>query len=252
MPLTHLHSFQLYSAFGKGEVTEQIRTLAGLGYTNVEPYSYDDPQAMRAVMDETGVTALSGHFTVEQILDETTWVISTANLLGIEVVIAPWIDEDNRPVDVAGWRALGARLEAVEPQFAKAGLTLGWHHHDFEFTALPDGSYPIEHLLGDGPLALEMDLGWLTRIGFDASLWMDRYSTRIVAVHVKDVAAAGENADQDGWAYVGQGVVNWSDLWPKIAKTSARAVIVEHDLPDDWKRFAAESFETVKNLGEPV
>lgn len=47
---------------------------------------------------------------------------------------------DQRPADAAGWFAFGKRLQQAGKPFADAGLTFGWHNHDFEFKALADGS----------------------------------------------------------------------------------------------------------------
>ena len=69
---------------------------------------------------------------------------------------------------------------------------------------LADGSLPIEHLLGDR-LLWEADLAWAVRGGVDPRQWIERYRGRIPLVHVKDIAPAGEKADEDGWADVGTG-----------------------------------------------
>ena len=62
---------------------------------------------------------------------------------------------------------------------------------------------------------------------------------RITAVHVKDIAPAGENADEDGWADVGQGTVDWKGLMAALKEqTKAKYFVMEHDNPKDDKRFA--------------
>ena len=93
--------------------------------------------------------------------------------------------------------------------FRPRGLRFAWHNHDFEFQPLEDGSLPIEHVLGDR-LLWEADLAWVVRGGADPRRWIERYRGRIPLVHVKDIAPAGENADEDGWADVGAGVVPWA------------------------------------------
>ena len=56
----------------------------------------------------------------------------------------------------------------------------------------------------------EMDVAWVIRGGADPLKWIDEYGQRITAVHVKDIAPAGENANEDGWADVGHGTVDWA------------------------------------------
>ena len=45
---------------------------------------------------------------------------------------------------------------------------------------------------------------------------LKRYAGRIEAVHVKDIAPAGQCVDEDGWADPGFGVLDWSTLVPLL------------------------------------
>ncbi|WP_240722406.1 sugar phosphate isomerase/epimerase [Poseidonocella sp. HB161398] len=250
MSLDHVLSFQLYTSRDGGPLEAQLAALAALGVTNVEPYGdlYADPAALRAQLDAAGLTALSGHFDLEMLEAEPDRAIAAARVLGMEIVIAPWLEPEDRPADAAGWQALGARLAAVHARLAAAGLAFGWHNHDFEFTALPDGSFPIEHLMAAGDFGLELDVAWVRRAGQDPLEWIGRYADRLLAFHVKDVAPEGENLDEDGWAVVGQGIVDWPAAWARLGATGARVAMLEHDEPKDWLDFAAKSSAAVRQL----
>ena len=163
-------------------------------------------------------------------------------------MIAPWLDPAGRPTDAAGWKALGAYLAKLHKIFADAGLAFGWHTHDFEFVALPDGTYPIEHILDGNSVGLELDVAWVVCAGGDPAAWLERYADRLVAVHIKDVAKDGENADQDGWADLGHGAIDWKALWPIVQRSTSRVAILEHDKPVDWRRFARNSAVAYRNL----
>jgi sugar phosphate isomerase/epimerase len=75
--------------------------------------------------------------------------------------------------------------------------------------------------------------------------WIKKYADRITAVHVKDIAPKGENLDEDGWADVGKGTVNWPACFKALAKTKTLSYILEHDNPNDLARFAKRSFDYV-------
>ena len=65
-------------------------------------------------------------------------------------------------------------------------------------------------------------------------------------VHVKDIAPAGENANEDGWADVGHGTMDWDALYAAAKQfTNARYFVMEHDNPADVDRFASRSIATV-------
>ncbi|WAP69772.1 sugar phosphate isomerase/epimerase family protein [Jiella pelagia] len=172
---------------------------------------------------------------------------SLCRTLGIETAVIPYLLPDARPTDEAGWRELGARLSELSAECADAGLRLAWHNHDFEFVALPEGSFPIEHVLADGVL-WEADLAWIVRAGANPAEWLERYASRLASVHVKDVAPDGENLDEDGWADVGTGIVDWDALWRISAGSSATLMIAEHDKPSDFARFARVSADKMREL----
>jgi sugar phosphate isomerase/epimerase len=92
-----------------------------------------------------------------------------------------------------------------------------------------------------------MDIAWVIRGGADPIQWIDRYGERIAAAHVKDIAPTGEGTDEDGWADVGHGTVDWAGLVKTLkAKSKARWLVIEHDNPSDFERFAKRSLESAK------
>ncbi len=240
----------LYSSREFPPIEEQAATLAALGYTNVEtfPDLYEDLARTKVAFDRHGLKVDSMHsdlHTMERDLDETVRVAQT---LGASIVVAPWLEPEDRPVDAAGWQALGERLGALARQLKEKGLLLAWHNHDFEFVALADGSMPIEHLLDKPDVWLELDAAWVYRAGADPVFWVEKLSDRILIGHVKDVAPKGIHLDEDGWTDVGQGEVPWETLWPLYMASPARLMIVEHDQPSDYRRFAERSATEVRSL----
>lgn len=247
-------SFQLYSARNFPPLSDVLKTVGAVGYKQVEGYgalyaSLDDAALARlkADMEESGVTMPTAHFGLDMLESDPAGVLKIANTLGIRAVYCPYLLPDQRPTDAVGWRAFGERLEKAGKPIRDAGLDFGWHNHDFEFIALPDGSIPQEQIFAGGPnLSWEADIAWVIRGGADPFAWIEKYGRRITAVHVKDIAAAGENADEDGWADVGHGTVDWKRLFKALTATPARYYIVEHDNPKDFKATAERSIASIK------
>lgn len=247
-------SFQLYSARNFQPFTEVFRVLSEAGYKEVEGYSalyasLDDAaiRQVKADLDRNGLSMPTAHFGIDMLEAEPGRVLEICRTLGIEAVYCPYLLPEERPTDAAGWHALGERLQKAGEPIRAAGLTFGWHNHDFEFFTLPDGTAPQDHIFAGGPdLAWEADIAWIVRGGADPFAWIRKYGSRITAVHVKDIAPKGENADEDGWADVGHGTVPWADLSKALAGTPARHFIVEHDNPKDITRLATRSIATIK------
>jgi sugar phosphate isomerase/epimerase len=245
-----LLSFQLYSARSLQPLDRQIELLAGLGYRRVEPFGglFADVPKLRDLLRAHRMSAPSAHVGLDRLRADPVAAATLCRDLGVELVLAPAPPPAERNKDAAGWRALGRELAAIGRALVGEGLRFGWHNHDFEFRALPDGGVPMDLILGEAPdLLWQMDIAWVTRGGADPTAWLAKYAGRIPSVHVKDIAPAGECVDEDGWADVGHGTLDWSKLLPAARKAGATLLVAEHDKPNDVARFARRTAATVRN-----
>jgi sugar phosphate isomerase/epimerase len=240
-------SYQLYSSRNFPPLTDTLTMLAGLGYQDVEGFGglyADDAKLaeLAAGLKATGLKMPTGHFGIDMLEKQPDHVLNIAQTLGIKHIYCPYLMPDQRPTDGPGWRAFGARLEAAGRPYKAAGIGFGWHNHDFEFVPTADGAIPQAEIMAGGPtLEWEIDVAWVIRGGADPVQWIRRYGPRITAAHVKDIAPAGENTDEDGWADVGHGTVDWPSLIAALRAIGCKHFVMEHDNPSDHARFAKRS-----------
>lgn len=245
MPRPHKIAFQLYTSRNFPPLESQLEGLAEMGYDGVEPFlpNYgDDPALFRRQIDAAGLACFGFHLPYDGLIADPAKWIDIARTIGSTLLIPPYLAPEARPTDAEGWRAVGLNLaKAAEPVKA-AGLRLAWHNHDFEYFPLPDGTRPIDHLLdAAGPdVGFEVDFAWVTRGGADPVAELERYAPRMTAIQIKDTQPLGATAE-GGWAPTGDGIVDWTALWPLFDKTPADHLVVEHDEPADWRLVAARS-----------
>lgn len=250
-PVTKL-SYQLYSSRNFGPLDKTLAMVSALGYAQVEGYgglyaSDDGLEALKAALGATDLRMTSGHFGLDMVEGDPDRATRVAKDLGMEHVFVPHLAPDQRPATDDGWRDFGARLQEAGKPLKDAGLAFGWHNHDFEF-AKDGGAHPLDLILDGGPeLDLELDVAWVVRGGQDPLAWIDKYKDRLVAAHVKDIAPDGENADEDGWADVGDGVMDWTGLMTALREAGCGLFVVEHDNPSDDARFAERSMTFLRD-----
>lgn len=241
-------SYQLYSSRNFDE-DETLAMLSRLNIGSVEGYGpwLQDVEATRRRLDRHELQMPSAHFAYDRVVANCDECLQTARALGIGTILVPYLTPEQRPANTEGWRALGQSLIPAAQRIRDAGLGFGWHNHDFEFQPCADGSLPIEHLLDSCPeMGLELDLAWVQVAGQDPAQWVRAKAERLLIAHVKDVAAEGENADEDGWADVGHGIMDWPSIALALDSAQVPRYILEHDNPLDHERFAQRSLETVQ------
>lgn len=249
-----MFSYQLYSSRNFPPLSATLRMVADAGYGAVEGYGalYANDDLVRelaSALTDTGLLMPTGHFSLAMLESEPEKVLAIARSLRMQRLYCPHITPDQRPTDAAGWRAFGTRLASVAKPYRDAGFGFGWHNHDFEFVALPDGTIPQAAMFDGGPaLEWEIDVAWVIRGGADPIAWINANAARITAAHVKDIAPKGENLDEDGWADVGSGTVDWSAIMSALRAAGCTHFVMEHDNPSDHVRFATQSIKAAKEL----
>ncbi len=248
-------SYQLYSSRKFGPLTDTLRMLADLGYDAAEGYGalYADDAAtdgLAGALKETGLAMPSGHVGLDMCRDRAGRVLDIAKTLGTEYVIIPHLKPEERPADAAGWTAFGKSLAEIGKPFRDAGLTFGYHNHDFELRPTGSGEMPLDLILaGDPDLVLEFDVAWGVRAGVDPMTVIEKHGARLKAAHMKDIAPAGQATDEDGWADPGHGTMDWPALSAAIAATGCDLIVMEHDNPSDDARFARHAIASAKGMG---
>ena len=145
--------------------------------------------------------------------------------MGFDQLFMPAVPPEQRQSDAPFWRPLGCELGEIAERMRDQGIAFGYHNHHWEL-APKDGAKTALELIFEAaagsPLAWQVDLAWLVRGGADPKKWMQRYGDRVVSAHVKDIAPEGQNEDQDGWADIGTGVLDWRDLWQAAGRPPGR------------------------------
>ncbi len=230
---------------------EVLAEVAAIGYSGVELVGTHNLSAeeMKALLAKHGLQVVSSHAPMSALETDLETVIAFHKAIGNTVLVVPFLAPDDRGKDSAAWTQLGNRLAAIGQRCKDAGMTLLYHNHAFEMEVI-EGKLAIDWLLEGAPadlLGFEIDLAWVQRGGQNGVELLQRYAGRCPRVHCKDLAPAGQNEDQMGFADVGHGVLDWAALLPAAKAAGAEWYIVEHDLPKEPLVSIRRSFDFLQS-----
>jgi sugar phosphate isomerase/epimerase len=254
MQNTDILSIQLYTLRSLGDLDRVLDTVKQAGYGRVETVGshLDDAENVRSKLDARGLKVSSSHVSLATLRDRPEAVIEACRTLGFDQLFMPAVSQEHRQSEAAFWRALGCELGEIAERMRDQGIAFGYHNHDWELTPKDGVKTALELIFegaADSPLSWQVDIAWLVRGGADPKGWMHRYRDRVISAHVKDIAPEGRNEDQDGWADVGAGLLDWRELWPAARAAGAKWMVVEHDKPSDPAETARASYAFISRMG---
>jgi sugar phosphate isomerase/epimerase len=275
---------QLYTLGGdlRADLDGQLAKVAAAGYRAVEMAGYlgKTPKDLRAAFDKAGLVCPSAHVQAKSSatdpgFDALDKLIADAHVIGWRHIvlpsfptpahIAPKAAAESYP-DYAGrlvtqftaddWKAIADLLNAKGRALKAAGLSMGYHNHNFELAPVSDakGSTGLDLLLKNTDPALvhfEMDVGWVVAGGGDPFALLKAHPGRFTQMHVKDVLATTKTnyAFQQDPTEVGSGVIPWPRLLPAAYAAGVRGFFVEQEAPYARPRLDAVKISADYLLG---
>jgi sugar phosphate isomerase/epimerase len=244
------------------ELDAQLATVAKIGFKSVELAGYlgRTPAELRAAFDTHGLACPSAHISPKGpngFSGDLAKLADELHVIGVKSAIMPifYIPERMGSADL---RQAGVQMTADEWKWnadflnekaavlKKAGITAGYHNHNFEFAPLKDAkggdTNGMEILLkGTDPflVTFEMDAGWVTAAGQDPFALLKAHPGRFTQMHVKDVKPTTKpnfELRQDP-TEVGSGMIDWKRLLPAAYDAGIRGFYYEQEPPFAYTRL---------------
>jgi sugar phosphate isomerase/epimerase len=190
MPTISIQLYTLREAL-EADRTGTLAAVAAMGVDEVEPFGIENFDWLPAALAEAGLKAGSAHAGIVQ---RPADVLAAAKTLGVSTVFQPSPDPRNAFESAEDLASFAAALNAQVDAFAAEGIRIGYHNHDWEFTAPKiDGQSPYDYFVSllDPRVVLELDTYWVAAGGIDPLSLFEKYGERITHVHVKDGPVEG-------------------------------------------------------------
>jgi sugar phosphate isomerase/epimerase len=245
-----LQLYTLRDDIQKQGIEPILAEVAKLGYKVVENFGYGNgkffgktPTEYNKLLKDNGLTALSGHYLTSRsnpanagdgLTKNWQKVIDDAAAIGQKYAVIAYLMADERKPD--DYKQLVDLLGKGQEVTQKAGLTMGYHNHDFEFTERMDGQKPYDFLLKNTTVQMEMDLYWVVKAGEKPTDYFAKHPGRFPLWHVKDMA----NTPEKEFAEVGTGTIDFADLFKHAKHAGLKQYFVEQDV---CKRAPLESIK---------
>ena len=172
-----------------------LKKIAELGFDGVEFAGYGGMtvKEVKVLLNDLGLQAASSHVPLEELENNLLGVIEDQKTLGSNYVVCPYLLPERRSEE--HYHNLISILEKAGEKCRLEGITLLYHHHDFELELLSDGRMALESILEDtneDNVKAEFDVYWLKKAGENPVEWINKYKNRTPIVHLKDMTTDEE------------------------------------------------------------
>ena len=214
------------------------------GFTSVELYSSLplEPAALKTLLAERGMTAVSGHFGYDALKKDLAGSVQKAQDLGLKFAGVAWIPHEIGKFGEADVKRAAADFQEFGAAFKAAGIQFFYHTHGYEFRPVELGKPEtwFDRLAAATDPALvtfEMDVFWVVHPGADPVALLAKYPNRWALMHLKDIRKGAVTGIYLGSAPLtddvplGTGQVNWPAVLKQAAASGVKHYFIEDESP---------------------
>lgn len=251
-----LQLYSLRESF-KLDVPKTLDKVKALGVREVETASTygNDPVVFAGMLRERGLVPVSGHFQYPALEKDIDGAVREAKALGIKYAACPWIPHPETGFDESVCRKAISDFNKWGEAFAKEGIRFAYHPHGFEFLPF-EGGRMLDLLIQETKpefVSFEMDVFWVFQAGQSPVQWLEKYPTRWVLMHLKDLrkgASVGlhpKKVAKTDQVALGSGMVDWPLILRTASKVGVKHYFIEDESPTVEEQLPA-SLSYLKTL----
>jgi sugar phosphate isomerase/epimerase len=230
-----------------------LEQIAAIGFREIELQWYGGnfgrtPEQLRTALDRAGLSATSALIHNGAMLVGWERHLAAAKVIGIEHLAVVNITEDERQ-SLADCHEWADRFNRAGEIARKAGMWVALHNEPQFMTPVDgpggnvgnSGSVGNSSKTGDGGasrtfydefiartdpalVTLELDVGNMTRAGYDPVTYLQKHPKRYRLFHLKDVPPQGQDGDRP----LGKGRVDFQRILSAVTDRDAAHFFVEH------------------------
>lgn len=205
-----------------------LTSLSKCGYNSLEPYNFDgsfyghSAKDFRKMCSDLGMEITSTHCGINS--KNAALFTEKAAEAGLKYLVLPSFG--GRPEKTLDdFKIAAHEMNQIGEITRKAGITFGYHNHDFEFRPKED-KLPYDILLAETDpdmVTFEMDLFWVIKGGQKPEEYFQKNPGRFQLWHLKDMGNDGQTC------IVGNGRIGFRDLMKLSGEAGLKSIIYEQE-----------------------
>ena len=236
----------------EAEFADTARKLKEMGYSYLQfsgaPF---DADMIKRVSDEAGIPFILTHVPMDRIIGDTEALMEEHARFGCKNIGLGAMGS-KVVVDEKLCKETVEKLNAAAEKMKQNGFSFFYHNHHHEFFKYGDQTL-YDYMIENAPyINFTLDTYWLQYGGVSVVEYVEKLRGRIGCVHLKDYLVVQKEKLIPQFAPVGDGVMNFKSIVPKMLESGTEYFIVEQDnaveFPDPFEQVGRSISFLKKNF----
>jgi len=231
------------------DFTGTLQHIAEMGFKEIEFAGYFGKTAedIKHIADSFNLRCVSGHHSAADLETRADEILDFAAILKLQYIVCSTpksLNADNKKLSwndymhsftPDDWKANAEIFNRFGEKAKKHSIQLAYHNYCTEFRS-QDGFVPYYELMkltDPNFVKIQLDCGWAEAAGTSSLMLLEKYSGRVVSLHLKDLKTkpAIEQPENTPNVPLGQGIVDWPTLLRKAETARINHYFLEQEPP---------------------
>lgn len=226
--------------YQKKDFLKSYLPLIKMNITDLEiariDFTRENALKIKKIIDEYGINPVSIQVKLKYVYFDIDGVVEFCNIVGCKNVVISMLPFKCILGSESKFYRFVDSLDEITETYAKKGITLAYHHHNWEYIRLSNGKTRMQELLSrTTKIRFVHDTYWTARCGIDPVKQIEEFSGRLLGVHLRDLGFSKKFLDvipHD--TFIGDGVIDFGRVLVAANKVGCEYFVIEQKTDEPY------------------
>ena len=217
----------------KKDFLQSYLPLIKMNITDLEiariDFTRENAIKIKEIIDEYGINPVSIQVKPKYVFFDVDGVVEFCNIVGCKNVVISMLPFKCILGSESEFYRFVNSLDPITETYAKKGITLAYHHHNWEYIKLSNGKTRMQELVSHtSKIKFVHDTYWTARCGIDPVKQIEIFSDRLLGIHLRDLTFKKRGIDVLSVdTSIGDGVIDFSRVLKAASDVGCSYYVIE-------------------------
>lgn len=217
----------------KKDFLQSYLPLIKMNITDLEiariDFTRENAIKIKEIIDEYGINPVSIQVKPKYVFFDVDGVVEFCNIVGCKNVVISMLPFKCILGSESEFYRFVNSLDSITETYAKKGITLAYHHHNWEYIKLSNGKTRMQELVSHtSKIKFVHDTYWTARCGIDPVKQIEIFSDRLLGIHLRDLTFKKRGIDVLSVdTSIGDGVIDFSRVLKAASDVGCGYYVIE-------------------------